>query len=116
VPLNERITNWTADDETATLRRDHGDLLLAFHGIVERDQVSGPGSGGNRPEAPRQLGRLRANLRADAPDGALLAFLRCWILLYGAVSMEVLATSNSRWTIRPPCSTLRSAPSPNQLA
>ena len=35
-----------------------------------------------------QLGRLRATLRTDVPDGALLVFLRCWILLYGAVAME----------------------------
>jgi AcrR family transcriptional regulator len=36
-----------------------------------------------------QLGRFRAVLRTDAPDGAVLVFLRCWVLLYGAVSMEV---------------------------
>ena len=36
-----------------------------------------------------QLGRFGALLGADAPDGALLVFLRCWVLLYGAVSMEV---------------------------
>lgn len=36
-----------------------------------------------------QLDRFRTALRTDAPDGALLVFLRCWVLLYGAVSMEV---------------------------
>ena len=36
-----------------------------------------------------QLGRFRATLGTEAPDGALLVFLRCWVLLYGAVSMEV---------------------------
>jgi AcrR family transcriptional regulator len=36
-----------------------------------------------------QLGRFRAALGADVPDGAVLVFLRCWVLLYGAVSMEV---------------------------
>lgn len=36
-----------------------------------------------------QLSRFGASLRTDAPDGALLVFLRCWVLLYGAVSMEV---------------------------
>jgi AcrR family transcriptional regulator len=36
-----------------------------------------------------QLERFRAKLRADAPDGAVLVFLRCWVLLYGAVTMEV---------------------------
>jgi AcrR family transcriptional regulator len=35
-----------------------------------------------------QLGRLRASLRTDVPDGVLLVFLRCWMLLYGAVAME----------------------------
>ena len=41
------------------------------------------------PGLRAQLGRLRATLRTDAPDGAILVFLRCWVLLYGAVSMEV---------------------------
>jgi hypothetical protein len=29
------------------------------------------------PKLRAQLGRLRANLRTDEPDGALLVFLRC---------------------------------------
>jgi AcrR family transcriptional regulator len=36
-----------------------------------------------------ELTKFRAMLSTDAPDGALLVFLRCWVLLYGAVSMEV---------------------------
>jgi AcrR family transcriptional regulator len=36
-----------------------------------------------------QLSRFRETLRTDAPTGAILVFLRCWMLLYGAVSMEV---------------------------
>jgi AcrR family transcriptional regulator len=36
-----------------------------------------------------QLGRFRDTLRTDAPYGAVLTFLRCWVLLYGAVAMEV---------------------------
>jgi AcrR family transcriptional regulator len=36
-----------------------------------------------------QLGRYRDGLGADMPPGAMLTFLRCWTLLYGAVSMEV---------------------------
>jgi len=35
------------------------------------------------------LRRFRGVMRADMPDGAILVFLRCWVLLYGAVSMEV---------------------------
>jgi AcrR family transcriptional regulator len=41
------------------------------------------------PGLRAQLGRFRDTLRTDAPDGAVLVFLRCWMLLYGAVSMEV---------------------------
>jgi AcrR family transcriptional regulator len=36
-----------------------------------------------------ELTSFRAIVGTDAPDGALLVFLRCWVLLYGAVSMEV---------------------------
>jgi hypothetical protein len=35
-----------------------------------------------------QLGRFRNALRTDAPVGAILVFLRCWVVLYGAVAME----------------------------
>jgi AcrR family transcriptional regulator len=36
-----------------------------------------------------QLGRYRDALDADVPVGAVLIFLRCWTVLYGAVAMEV---------------------------
>ena len=36
-----------------------------------------------------QLGRYRDALDADMPVGAVLTFLRCWTVLYGAVAMEV---------------------------
>jgi AcrR family transcriptional regulator len=46
------------------------------------------------PGLRAQLGRFRDTLRTDAPDGAILVFLRCWVLLYGAVSMEVFGHLN----------------------
>ncbi len=36
-----------------------------------------------------QLQRFRGQLGSDAPEGAILVFLRCWVLLYGAVALEV---------------------------
>jgi AcrR family transcriptional regulator len=36
-----------------------------------------------------QLSRYRDALGTDLPVGAVLTFLRCWTVLYGAVSMEV---------------------------
>ena len=41
------------------------------------------------PVLRRQLGRFGEKLGTNAPDGAILVFLRCWTLLYGALSMEV---------------------------
>lgn len=48
-----------------------------------------PATEGIDPGLRAQLARFRAKFPSDVPDGALLVFLRCWILLYGAVSMEV---------------------------
>lgn len=36
-----------------------------------------------------QLDRYAAAIGTDLPPGALLTFLRCWMLLYGAVAMEL---------------------------
>ncbi|MDX6341392.1 MAG: hypothetical protein QOH87_1530 [Trebonia sp.] len=36
-----------------------------------------------------QLRRFGTTMGTDAPEGALLVFLRCWTVLYGAVAMEI---------------------------
>jgi AcrR family transcriptional regulator len=41
------------------------------------------------PELRGQLIRYRDALGTDIPVGAVLTFLRCWTVLYGAVAMEV---------------------------
>ena len=41
------------------------------------------------PELRGQLLRYRDVLGGDLPVGAVLTFLRCWTVLYGAVAMEV---------------------------
>jgi AcrR family transcriptional regulator len=48
-----------------------------------------PGPSQIDPALRAPLARLRGLLHTNAPDGAILVFLRCWMLLYGAVSMEV---------------------------
>ncbi|HEX9032007.1 MAG TPA: TetR/AcrR family transcriptional regulator [Streptosporangiaceae bacterium] len=47
-----------------------------------------PADGEIDPGLRRQLARYRAQIGADLPLGALLIFLRCWVQLYGAVSLE----------------------------
>jgi AcrR family transcriptional regulator len=41
------------------------------------------------PALRRQLRHFRDKLRTNAPEGAILVFLRCWVLLYGALAMEL---------------------------
>jgi AcrR family transcriptional regulator len=41
------------------------------------------------PALRPQLKQFRAKMQADVPYGAVLVFLRCWVLLYGALAMEV---------------------------
>ena len=48
-----------------------------------------PADGEIDPGLRDQLSRYRDALGASLPLGAMLTFLRCWTVLYGAVSMEV---------------------------
>jgi AcrR family transcriptional regulator len=48
-----------------------------------------PATGDIDPGLRDQLGRYRDALGSDLPLGAVLTFLRCWTVLYGAVAMEV---------------------------
>jgi len=48
-----------------------------------------PAAGEIDPGLLGQLTRYRDRLGTDVPVGAVLTFLRCWTLLYGAVAMEV---------------------------
>ena len=48
-----------------------------------------PAAGEIDPGLLGQLTRYRDRLGTGVPVGAMLTFLRCWTLLYGAVSMEV---------------------------
>lgn len=47
-----------------------------------------PGDNDIDPALRAQLGRFRDTMGVPIPDGAILVFLRCWVVLYGAVSME----------------------------
>ena len=48
-----------------------------------------PAAGQIDPGLRDQLVRYRDGLGTDIPVGAVLTFLRCWTVLYGAVAMEV---------------------------
>jgi AcrR family transcriptional regulator len=48
-----------------------------------------PADGEIDPSLRTQLARYRDGLGSDLPLGAFLTFLRCWVRLYGMVSLEV---------------------------
>lgn len=58
------------------------ELWNAIHFPVLADEEIDPAL---RP----QFSHLREGLGTDLPDGAILVFTRCWMVLYGAVAMEV---------------------------
>ena len=58
------------------------------------DQAIHAAAGEIDPGLCAQLLRYRDTLGADIPVGAVLTFLRCWFVLYGAVAMEVFGHIN----------------------
>ncbi len=65
-----------------------GTFYGLFMELWQANRFPVPGSGEIDERLLAQLGRVRGKLRTDVPDGVLLVFLRCWVLLYGAVAME----------------------------
>jgi AcrR family transcriptional regulator len=65
-----------------------GTFYALFMDLWNGSRFPVPGPGEMDTRLLTQFGRLRATLRTDVPDGVLLVFLRCWVLLYGAVAME----------------------------
>ena len=66
-----------------------GTFYVLFLELWNASRFPVPADADIDPVLRRQLRRFGEKLRTDAPDGAILVFLRCWMLLYGAVSMEV---------------------------
>jgi AcrR family transcriptional regulator len=65
-----------------------GTFYALFMELWNSSRFPVPGPGEIDEGLLTQLSRLRATMRTDVPDGVLLVFLRCWVLLYGAVAME----------------------------
>jgi hypothetical protein len=70
-------------------RRFAGTFFALFLELWRKRPFPVPAPEKIAPDLRDQLARYRDGLGADLPLGALLAFLRCWVRLYGIVSMEV---------------------------
>jgi AcrR family transcriptional regulator len=66
-----------------------GTFFSLFLELWSRAPFTVPAAEQIDPGLRAQLVRYRDALGADIPVGAVLTFLRCWTVLYGAVAMEV---------------------------
>jgi AcrR family transcriptional regulator len=70
-------------------RRFAATFYALFLELWRKNQFPIPSPEEIDPGLREQLTRYRDGIGADVPIGALLTFLRCWVRLYGIVSMEV---------------------------
>jgi AcrR family transcriptional regulator len=67
-----------------------GTFFALFADLWQHHPFGVPADSEIAPELLAQLARYRDGLgAADMPAGAMLTFLRCWVRLYGMVSLEV---------------------------
>ncbi len=77
-------------DPTIDCGQQFGQVFLDLFGeLYRRRPFPIPAEDEIQPTLRRQLARYRDSLNSDLPLGALQTFLRCWVLLYGTVSLEV---------------------------
>ena len=65
------------------------EFLVLFFELWSKHPFPVPADDEIDPGLRAQLIRYRDGLGADLPAGAVLIFLRCWVRLYGMVSLEV---------------------------
>lgn len=77
-------------DPTVDCGYQFGQVFLDLFGdLYRRRPFSIPADDEIQPGLREQLARYRELTHTDLPLGALQTFLRCWVLLYGTVSLEV---------------------------
>jgi AcrR family transcriptional regulator len=74
-------------DESASKFSD--EFMTLFYAIWRKQPFRVPADDEIEPGLAAQLARYRDALGVDLPVGAVLTFLRCWVRLYGMVSLEV---------------------------
>jgi len=77
-------------DPTADCGYQFGQVFLdLFSELYRRRPFPIPADADIDPALREQLARYREMVGSELPLGALQTFLRCWVLLYGTVSLEV---------------------------
>jgi AcrR family transcriptional regulator len=76
-------------DPTVDCGYQFGQIFLDLFGdLYRRYPFPIPADADIQPSLRNQLARYRDMVGSDLPLGALQTFLRCWVRLYGAVSLE----------------------------
>jgi AcrR family transcriptional regulator len=73
----------------ACAKKFSGEFLGLFYELWATHPFPVPAAADIEPRLAAQLSRYRDSLGMDLPVGAALTFLRCWVRLYGMVSLEV---------------------------
>jgi len=74
---------------TSCAQKFAGTFVALFNELWMRRPFPVPAAEEIDPRLRAQLENYAAALGVDLPVGAVLVFLRCWVRLYGAVSLEV---------------------------
>jgi len=82
------------DVVTECAQRFSAEFLGLFYELWRRHPFPVPADEEIEPGLMAQLARYRDSLGVDLPAGAVLTFLRCWVRLYGMVSLEVFEHLN----------------------
>jgi AcrR family transcriptional regulator len=78
------------NDPTLDCGYQFGQVFLDLFGeLYRRRPFAIPADNEIDPSLRGQLAKYREMVHSDLPLGALQTFLRCWVLLYGTVSLEV---------------------------
>ncbi len=78
------------NDPTLDCGYQFGQVFLGLFGeLYRRRPFAIPADDEIDPSLREQLAKYRQLVHSDLPLGALQTFLRCWVLLYGTVSLEV---------------------------
>jgi AcrR family transcriptional regulator len=76
-------------DPTIDCGYQFGQIFLDLYGeLYHRFPFGVPADEDIQPSLREQLARYRTMVGSDLPLGAMQTFLRCWVRLYGAVSLE----------------------------
>jgi AcrR family transcriptional regulator len=86
LPGLEAVHDDVVDDCAAKFS---GTFFALFLELWRRHPFAVPADDEIDPGLRAQLARYRDGLGSDLPLGAFLTFLRCWVRLYGMVSLEV---------------------------